>query len=215
MGRFLSAIAGGMLLLATAAQAASPFNPLVWYWHTTTGHSGTVFSSAGPGWVATSDSTYLAWVALGNVATPISNDGVLAAQLAQIGTSQPASFNAVVLAVDPTTWTGVSAAAEGLTAYVAGCALTYSGDTSLSATYETTGPAYTYMQDIGHFILAESAFPNSWSTITFQARSGAVTFDTVSHFNGVFDGLINYRAAWGNWVQNGGSAPTWRTCANG
>lgn len=199
---------GAAILLLLAARPAAAFQyPSDWYWITVENPTH-AFSSAGPGYVILTDAGYLAWVAAGNVATTTLHDGQLASILGGTG------LGAATLAVNPTVWTGVAPGNALAAVATAGCALTYTAVSALDATYELTGNSFNYLtSDIWKFAKDAAAFPNSWSTITYQARSGAVTLDTVAHTLAVVDGLLAYRAAWENWSQNGGSAPTWGACA--
>jgi len=76
-----------------------PYNPAIWYWNVAT-NPGNVYSSAGAAYVATSNGTYLAWVALGNTATNIATEAELWAVLANqypagIATSNSTGLEAI------------------------------------------------------------------------------------------------------------------------
>lgn len=63
----------------------SAFDPKNWYWSVGDGPADSVYSSAVPGFVATDDATYEAWLAAGNTATEIPTAAALGAYLAGAG----------------------------------------------------------------------------------------------------------------------------------
>jgi hypothetical protein len=113
----------------------SIYNPLAWYW-IVSGKSlpNDIFSSALPGYIASTDAGYTAWLAAGNLPSKIICDGELADVLCNAGVPYT-----VVAAAGVDTFTECNVGmnlADGtaLMTYI-GCRISSTGTPALSGTY--------------------------------------------------------------------------------
>lgn len=148
-----------------------------WYW-AVAGQTGKVWSSAAAGYVGITDPTYAAWIAAGNVATPIASTEELAAVFAE---HYPAGMP--ITYANAKQW---AVATGGFTIFLSGIECSFATDTE-SLTL-ITGKAVRLGQ------------PNPPATIEWQFASGSVELTAADFmlaanavadfFQGTFDTLL-------------------------
>jgi hypothetical protein len=179
--------------------------PQAWYW-IVGNRSGVVYSSSAAAYVATDDTAYTDWLALGNFATSILCDGELADVLATRGLA-----GAVVLNTDPTDWGGCLPVAITAAMQAAGVALTSTGTPALNAHYQLSSEPWATMGDTQLYINTHNQLPNN-QPLLWPAYDGTVTFNTSAEFTAVYQGLSDYVHGWKSWAYHGGTMPTWGSC---
>lgn len=141
-------------------------------------HIGDVFSLNQAEYVVTTDATYTAWVAAGNRASIIANDGELGWALMNVG--MPAALVVAALGSSPTMTTlTLSQGAETLLG--AGLTITSTGTPALNATYPVDAITQQQINAEITSILLNSAFTDgtttltTWLDVTGTAHSFSIT----------------------------------------
>ena len=178
------------------------YTPSSWYW-LVGNKTGEVFSSALPGYIATSDSTYQAWLAAGNNPSKILSDGELADVL--VKASVP---NSVVAAAGVSSFGNLTSNDMRGVILKLGVALSSTGTPALDAIYEVDGPEWEDMKNEAQYISTYSSFSGGLSTLVWKARSTNVTFSTTAQFLAVVKGLADYLSKWKTYLSLGGTEPT-------
>jgi len=162
------------------------YDPVNWYWKIP-GITDHVFSSAAADMVLSIDSTYVAWLASGNIPSSIGVTAGLStaeafSELYDVLVAQAPGVAAAVGAAWQTA--GYLSRSQEFAALVAaGVAITSTGTPTLSGTYAIDAISQGRIQALALYIQVHSAFPNAASTLLYPDITGTPhTFSTTASF---------------------------------
>jgi hypothetical protein len=183
---------------------ADTYNPFDWYW-VCSNHPDSVFSSAKPGWISPSDSTYSDWLERGN--RPTGGDYLRDGELADVlfKAKLPSDVIAAVEFEDFGEFLSKDERRSIIQAI--GVSLTSTATPSVNAVYEVSGQVWQDMRDEALYIQTFGAFPDNASNITWPARDKEVTFSSTDDFMKVTRALADYYARFTRYLNNGGEMP--------
>lgn len=168
------------------------YNPENWYW-VIADNTSEVFSSASGTLVVTTDATYQAWRAAGNL--PSRASGITWTELSDV--LQQQAPDAWLRAAATLQASGGLTLAQGATLALAiGLTVTISGSMTLAATVFPVDPTTAAkITDVVATINATGGFPGAVSSFPMKDATGAWhTFETVAQYKAVAAALSAYAA---------------------
>jgi hypothetical protein len=151
------------------------YNPAAWYW-IVAGDSSKVWSSAAAAYVATSDATYVAWLASGGLATKIDTE---------------ASLQQVLAAAYPPGWPGGDLASR----IAAGCQIVSTATAALSGTYPLDLEHLFYITSISASLAEGAGLPQDAATVAIPDLAGAPHLFNATDFVNLAKALRDYFAS--------------------
>jgi hypothetical protein len=162
------------------------YNPADWYW-VVAGSTTQVFSSNRASYVALSDTTYIAWLAEGNLPTKIAADGELTDVL--IKANLPWSVAMHAGQTDLGVLTGAEAA---LVLQCSGLVLTFTGTPSLDGTYALDPGSIANLNGVYLGVAVGAGFPGGGSTFSWPDVTETLHSFTTTNFTNFGLAVRNY-----------------------